>query len=770
MLKPVIFVACLLSSLGPIAVLAQAPADMIYATGFEGPGRIEFVTDQSALVTAEGQSFDFEVRVFDRNGVETPDALVHWYPENDELVSVEILGDRTARVTSTGFALGNLPIRVVSPVVAARAEAQVVFADLKPGVYSFSSDQVTSVDRSTAPNGPYTVVLPRNAITETISASDVVISGDRAGLLDRVLSVDIGASEVTLTTEIASLEDVFENLSYSASTPLVVGSSEDPGALPPGRQVLQGIDSAECKTENNSNAGLTTTGATVAITHYLELEVSVSIVGGSLQSFELGPMASANVTGESGSLEWSSQVAGEVTCALELNTFKTPSLPVHMFSFQLGVTPEIGVKAGASFDGPSFTITGPKGAVSGGARGGIAWAPGGWSTYGMADWDGSFDPFEGEFDSDIEFELTAKPYAMLGFSAIANLGRPPLGLSLAEVNFADIEGGLPGELGLASPFQVENPDYAGPSWKIEAKLEGALKAELSGGALQDLLNALSIPTSIDLNDADLWEPIVIELASSPSAMFSADCEPNCTLDPSLNESTLLTLNIVDDSTASGQASFFTAQDGAATLTEIANGSVSGGSGNASWMPSVSDEGNHDVYARYSIDLLSQAFPYAVTDPVGIVVGTVCDGGTQCLAPVTGINDDEGAGPMHTGEEIAIRWDTLSPCRVLAGEHQAGDDPDYVIVMDSDIEKHEGDDVESWDDTGTGTNWGRSPADFGENNPPGSYTASLVRGGARGTEGATTTYELDFTVEVMSISATVTHITVRDVTICPVSEP
>ena len=751
--KPFLTVVGMILSLVPPAILAGNPVDVMFDSGFEGPGRIEFVSDQSALLTGIGQSYDFEVRVFDADDVEIPDATVQWYPGDDTVLSLEILGNRTARVTSTDFALGNVGIRVVSPRVGAQAEAQVIFADLKVGVFTFSSDEVTSVDRAAAPDGPFTVVLPRNATTESISVGDVVISGDRAGLLDRVLSVDLGPTEVTLITELASLEDAFENLSYTASTLPVLGSSEDPDALPPGRHVLQSIDSADCKTENNSDAGLTTTGASVTFTHRLEVEVSVSIVSGSLQSFELGPEASANVTGESGSLEWSSQVAGEVTCALELITFKTPPLPMHMFSFQLGVTPAIGVKAEASFTGPSFTVTGPKGDASGEARGGIAWAPGGWSTYGSADWDGSFDPFEANFDTDIEFELTAKPHGSLGFTAIANLGRPPLGLSLAEVGFAELEGGVPGELGFASPFDTTDPGYAGPSWMIIAKLEGSLKAELSGGALQQLLNTLSIPTSFDLDDANLWDPIEIELAASPTATLSADCQPNCQLDPTVPDSTVLTLDINGNTSASGQVSFLTSQDGATPLIEVANDSVSGGSGSATWQPAETDLGSHSIYGRYAIDLLSQAFPYAVTDPLAIIVAESCDAKIVCPG-ATILNENDG-----DVEKIALAFDGATSCTVATGDPNLDDNDDFMIRLDSDPM-----DGATWDDDGTSSNWSRNPADFGQNLPSGTYSATMTR------VGSGEQFELEFSVNIAAHSATVVEMTLSNATVCPIAAP
>lgn len=746
-----LIVAIMLTVSLPSGLSAQV--DLMYTSGFEGPGRIEFITDQSALFTGPGQTMDFEVRVFDYNDVEIPNATVQWYPEDDTLFTLEPLGSRMARVTATGFALGNVGIRVASPQAGAHAMAQVIFADLQANVFSFSSDQVVSVDRITAPDGPYTVVLPRNATTETIDIGDLVISGDRAGLLDRVLSVNLTASEVELTTELASLTDAFENLSYSASTLAIYGSSEDPDALPLGREIQGSIDSAQCKTQNNTAAPLTTTGASVSFSYSILVDIDITIGGGTLQGFELGPSATATVAGQSGSLEWSSMVAGEIKCALTLITFKTPALPLHMFSFQLGMTPEIGIKAEASFTGPSFTVTGPKGNVTGLAEGGIRWAPGGWSTYGTASWNGSFDPFEAMFDTNIEFGLKAKPYGMLGFSAIANLGRPPLGVSLAELSFAEVEGGLPGELNFGSPFDITDPGYEGPSWKITANLDGKLKAELSGGALQKLLNTLGVPTSIDLGDANLWDPIEIELAASPTATLSADCQPSCILSYSLFDSAVLTLDITNNSTANGQASFLTSKNGATPMVEVANDSVSGGSGSATWQPVAADLGNHNIYGRYSIDLLSQAFPYAVTDPLPMAVAMGCAVPVTC-PDATVINENDG-----DMEKIALAYDGGTSCTVAAGNPNLGDNDDFMIRLDSDPQ-----DGPTWDDAGTSDNWSRSPGDFGENRPAGSYLATMTRAGS-GDQ-----FELKFTVNLVSQSPTIVEMTVSNASICPISAP
>lgn len=584
---------------------AMALDDVFYA-GFEAAGEIVFLSDQSAVLTQTGAVAEFEVEIVDANETPLPGASVRVTAPDDAPLSVEQIAPRRVRVTATGFELGSIPLRFTANQIHAAAKAHVLFAEPGPDTFVFSSAEVVSVDRSD-PDGPYTVVLPRSTTNETLAQGDILVSGDRIGLLDVVTDTPvIGSDTVTLTTQLATLPDAFENFRFEGE-----GSAYRYESSAAPEKALRDLGTATCKKEDTSNAGLKVTDGAIDYSIQVAVAAKVEIVDGELTLFEVGPEATAKVNATTGKLAYQSQISGQVTCKLALKTFSTPALPVYMFSFQLGAQPTIGVKATASFDGPSFQVEGPTGNLVGKAGGGIRWSDGqSWSGYGTASWQGSTQPFKAEFDRDIEFKLEGKPFATSTFKLIANLGRPPIAISLAEVDFIDLEGGAPAAFEFNFPFDPVKRDYKGPLWSIKAKLEGKLKAALSGGVLQQLLQALKLGDSPSLGETNLFEPIEVTLLESPIANVTATCEPNCR--PDVDET--ITLQLTSDATSTGQAEFRASLDEQLNTTEAGNATYSAQTRMATTPWQVPDQGSYEIFPRLAVDLLSAAFPYAKGEP------------------------------------------------------------------------------------------------------------------------------------------------------------
>ena len=169
------------------------------------PGRlasIVFTSDQSIVLPGSGSTYRFEAKVKTASGRLLREPL-RWKSDNPNNVVVTKTGEVT-----TEQSLGSASI-LVSASGAQSQAAQVTIA--QPGPHTVL---VPSSDVKADGNGIVTLTL--NADTSAITAGDIVVSGNKAGLLVKVLSVTRGSSSLTVTTQQSSLLDAFPQLSIHA--------------------------------------------------------------------------------------------------------------------------------------------------------------------------------------------------------------------------------------------------------------------------------------------------------------------------------------------------------------------------------------------------------------------------------------------------------------------------------------------------------------------------------------------------------------------------
>ena len=194
-----------------VLVSPASAAPLIFKAGFEPVTQtIEFVGDQSIVFDSADDTTTFEVLVKDIDGNEIITGDLVWSADGG--VSFSNATSRTITVTADSFSVGTTTIDVTHPETNARASATVIMAVLAANTLIVQSDDVLSGQSPLT--GQSVLVLVRNAQTEALQAGDLIISGDKAGIMVRVVAVQLSPNEVTLTVEPAAMTDVFEHLGY----------------------------------------------------------------------------------------------------------------------------------------------------------------------------------------------------------------------------------------------------------------------------------------------------------------------------------------------------------------------------------------------------------------------------------------------------------------------------------------------------------------------------------------------------------------------------
>ena len=378
------------------------------------------------------------------------------------LVQADALGVETVTLTASNTDLGI------------SEDAQILFAELAAGTVYIPSSLV--IDPG---HGNLTVVLRRTPTTEALAPGNVLISGSQAGLLVRILTVDLTTGEVILTVEPASINEALYNADIQSSSPqerIDVQYRAAPARIVVSRNgeiiknIVPTID-LECKYEDGSNVGLDVVGGSIdwAINH--NIDATLHIVTGTVQEFSVTGNQSLGLSATTGSLNFSSELTGTAFCVLSLGGLSTPAYPLYVFSFGLSLNPKLGVAVGGSFSGPSFTINGPTANMGGVSSQGIRYMAGtGWEAVGSAGWDGNVNPPTATFNRNTEFALAAAVFGSIGLALDANLGVPPFGFRLAAVEFAELKASATLTAVFTSPFEPNDRNYSGPSWDAKARL------------------------------------------------------------------------------------------------------------------------------------------------------------------------------------------------------------------------------------------------------------------------------------------------------------
>lgn len=574
---------------------------------------VRFVSDQSVMLSAERAEAELVAEVVDGEGDPVPGAVIDWSSDAPGVASVEPTGPLSAVVHLEGHRVGHAD--VTARFGDAEARGSVLLTD--PAADAVLIDSGTVLEKR-----PDLLVLDRTARTETLSPGEILVSGDRAGVLVHLESVILQPDRVLLETRPAKITEAFEDLDVE-----VEGESVERKVLiDPREEVLlvqhkdgrvlakRLLDDLECEA-GGRDVEIEFEGPEVTLTFEMKPRVELDVGLLELERFSTSVTGELNLTGSTGSLRFDGTVRDEARCYLELPDLSLPPLPVSVFTFTLGLTPELGVQASAEFSGPSFQITGPNASARGFATGGILYSESGWGTLSDSGWSGEANlGADIELDTDVGFDTSVGPYSTLDAGVVVDLGRGFLGVEVANFRFAEIQGFATLKLGFPKPIDPGEPEYVGPRWDLLIGEEGRLKAELASGLLKDLLERLDIPTSFD-GDFELFAVEEL-LAGSPrpieidATTTSETCAGQLQLDPSSSEEALFA---VRSSKGTGKVQLWSApvDDGPLELVaeDVLESQGPDSLGTVQWTPEPTQTGAFRFYPRLVVDEVSQIAPY-----------------------------------------------------------------------------------------------------------------------------------------------------------------
>jgi uncharacterized protein YfaP (DUF2135 family) len=567
-----------------------------------GPPRVEFLSDRSVALPSHGATAILRAQVVDFAGRAIPGAEISWTSSNPDAVEVAPSGSQSAVVTAIGYP-------PLSAVVSARyrdsrADAVIALATPTDATVLLPSDTVLSIQGNT-------VHLRRTPLTLALSTGQVLVTGDRAGLLDRILSVQFLSDQVVLDIEPAKVIDAFSELEIGVRTvaSTVSATSDKAGS----QNHVSGVEvPGKTSCEVNGVASLDIHLEDEKIEPVFDLSsaflLRISKDGGFfsrgiVEEFVVSVSGTVGIQMSTPTLVLGPAVGGEVECKRSLGTIPVPFLSECATLACAGFTlrGEVGFKATGQFEVADLRLSGP----SGGARGTVGWTlqylrdqP--WKSYGNGSLTGNLDLFTADaqhagFTAD--FQVFARGVLGLGLT----VGRIGVG-----VDVGDITGFGYGRFSLHT-VDLGNVNYLGPDWDLGLGISGELSEEITSSKLSTVLSLAGINTHIEGVSLELFD-VRKPLASAPK--FHLGINPASVL--AGKSSAQLSLRATKS--ANGTAEFLDSKDGG-RFASLGTAAFSGDTATLTWSPKASDTGSHRILARAVTDPLSSILPYAA-DNVG----------------------------------------------------------------------------------------------------------------------------------------------------------
>lgn len=364
-----------------MVALTTVPVGFAQSPAPSGP-LVEIVSDRTLIL--QGREDSALVRAVVRQPGESlqREAAIEFESSVPEAVRVEkVAGENNlARVVAATDQITSATITARS-AGAAPAVATVAIATLAERTHLITRDEFLR----TLPSDDTTTLVVLRPTSETLSIApgDIVLSGDRLGLLNRVVEVSIHEREETITLRLkpASLTEAFEALNveatapernYTASLPvdgegegwLDVSSAQQardaPSPLVP--VTLTAEDNASrfrCEAEHAA-AKPTFYGAHFEFTASLAPRAVVRIDRRRLERFEIALTGSVELEANAGSIDFPLTTGGTVVCRAISPGYPLAYLPI---AGPVGLSPtvalEIGAEAEARLGAGRLGVSGP---------------------------------------------------------------------------------------------------------------------------------------------------------------------------------------------------------------------------------------------------------------------------------------------------------------------------------------------------------------------------------------------------------------------------
>jgi hypothetical protein len=603
--------------------------ETIYEDGFEETRlevfpRIEFLSDRNVVFSSVGQSRGLEVRVYDADGQVVPSPTIVWQSALPGVVSVSPGAPGTANVQSAAAWTSPISLTASYSPLGLAIDAKAVFATLAPRTVLIESGWVQSIlgDRGVA----HSIRLQRNPVTAALTANDIVVSGDYAGIVVRVLSIQFGANSVNLSVEPALITQAFQQIEFAGEgEPLLLRlriegdrgeltlSSKRTGAQLQRKSLSKAniIDMLQCGGGFAGSGGLDI--------DFMSFEQSLVPRGGlriensTVVEFLLAIEGSAGIeTGVSFALTGSFNVEG--SCDARFPSFALGWFPfLGPVAVSLDAVPTAGISASVGGSGSLSTeaIVERHWSFSAGVRYTNA---AGWTTIADSNVVGSTldNPFNATGAFNARIDVTAGVAAETGFS----LGVPAFNFNLLGMRLATLEGGPYLAWSLPLPINPAQAAYQGPSSTAGVNATGRLgfKRQLFEG---HLARYLPLTLSADLTATFLNENLV--LGSLPAVTGQITCAPSCqSLAPGTGQ---ISANLAALTTETGTAQFYIGLDGQPMLSLLGSANFNNGAATLqATVPAVLVPGSYRVYGRLRLNgplaNLTGVFPLAPAAALG----------------------------------------------------------------------------------------------------------------------------------------------------------
>ena len=556
-----------------------------------GPGAqpvsMSWASDSSIILGEKGATAQLKVRVeYDDGGsLINPDGLA-WDSDADGVVSVDDTGEVTAEA-DLGQAYVGAKFKDLGII-----RASLLVAEPSDNTRLISSSAVKSRGDGDE------LTLKKPGAPDDLKRGQILVSGDRAGILSKVEKVETSGDDVVVTVSPSSLADAFVRLQAihrgePKKVDIAVGEAMEtmPGQLVGRRQTL-GASKLNCD-KSAKKGGLTLTGPSFSASPEFDPIASLRIVDNEVQMFRLGVQASLTLEATAGEFGLDASFEGSYDCRAELGQIKTPGLGVGPVKVALALTPIVGVKGELELKGGKIRVAGPNGHIEFTSRFGTRYSPrGGWEDMSHLDRESEFEPFAFEKKFERTFSMSAEPYFQLDVGGIISLWAVFGNVELADLRFADARIYGRGEFSIGPPYDITDPKYVGPEWKLTYGADAHLKMELKDGVVKDIVDALGVPNSapgkITLFEWQPKEP----LAESPNFTPTAN--------PSTVKRSRTIFNVDVGENFAGDKVKFIIDDGSSSTAGARQGFFNkvhkNGVGIAFWRPGRMDNGTYDINA------------------------------------------------------------------------------------------------------------------------------------------------------------------------------
>jgi hypothetical protein len=609
----------------------------IYVEPVAQLAQLRFVGDQSLFFSQPGQTRSVTVEVIGPDGAVIPNAQVEWSSTDPAGATVVSTGPQSAEVTIQTSAVGTTQIQATYPPLDLTAQAQAILAVPAPETVLLSSSLVLAIDGDRG--AIHQITLSRTPETEALQAGAILVTGDLAGVMVRILDVTLEADRVILQVEPVAITDAFQELSVESSGDPVTltyrrtqGTSSFALYSKDGRLLRRGNGGSWTCTGDAKPADIGASG--VNLIFQLIPRGGLVIKDFAVQDFLL--MLEGRAGYDVGiTFKLTGQVSGK--CELEFPEWKLPAIPVSILS----VTPSFARKIGFELIGSGSGKIGlPRKKDEWWVKAGVRYtASRGWESIADSGRD-SFEDSGSGIDLSAELEVSASAYGEAQSAIEIGLGRGWLYWELVKFNFLNFKGGPYWKFTVPLPLDPENARYQGPEVSIgrEAKAGFSLNATLFEGSIGKYL---PLPT-ITLGSIDLFGLNEVRYKTAkPSG--SVVCEPGCDALPT-DGSGKITLKANADTVETGNVGFWTSKNDATQLTQLIDGSFSQGLTEVDFNGTL-EPGTYKVYPRMKLDgtlsWYTHYLPLAASKGKSIGEFTVKDGELSLSPPSVNLSGSVG---------------------------------------------------------------------------------------------------------------------------------